>query len=160
MDTEAMTDEHRWLMQLAGSWTCESEASMGPDQPRAVFKGTDKVRALGDFWIVAEGEHEAPGGGTAQMIMTLGYDPKRGRFRGTFIHSMMSYLWQYDGELDAERKRLTLDSTGPSMSGDGRDVHYRDVIAIVDGEQRTFTSYAQRDNGEWVEFMSSRYRRA
>ena len=51
---------------------------MGPDQPPMKSTGVDVVRSLGGLWIIAEGEGEMPGGGTAKTIMTLGYDPRLG----------------------------------------------------------------------------------
>ena len=60
-----------------------------------------------------------PGGGPATTLMTLGYDPEKKRFVGTWIGSMMTHLWIYDGALDAAGKVLTLDAEGPSFAGDG-----------------------------------------
>lgn len=160
MEQEQATEEHRWLGQLVGDWVYETTAVMGPDEPRATFKGSDQVRAIGDFWIVAEGVGEMPGGGTARMMMTLGYDPRRKRFVGTFIHAAMSFLWPYDGQLDAARRVLTLDSEGPAMHDPSKTARYRDVITLIDDGERTFSSMVQGDDGQWTEFMSTRYRRA
>lgn len=158
MEKESVTEQHRWLQQLVGDWTYESTVAMGPDETET-YTGMDRVKALGEFWIVAEGEGEFPGDGPAKMVVTLGYDPRRKRFTGTFIHSMMSYLWHYDGELDGTRRILTLESTGPSMNGAGATARYRDVIEIVSESQRMFSSYALREDGKWHEFMSARYTR-
>lgn len=158
MHKESVTEQHRWLQQLVGDWTYESTVTTGPEQ-RKTYTGTDRVRALGDFWIIADGEGEFPGEGPARMVVTLGYDPLRKRFTGTFIHSLMSYLWHYDGELDGTRKMLTLESTGPGMNGSGATARYRDVIEMVNPSQRVFRSYALREDGKWVEFMVARYLR-
>ena len=58
--------EHAWLQQLVGEWTFEVEATMEPGKPPEHFRGTERVRSLGGLWIVAEGEGEMPGGGTAR----------------------------------------------------------------------------------------------
>ena len=158
MDKEPVTEQHRWLQQLVGDRTYESTVATRPGES-ATYTGTDRVRALGEFWIIAEGEGEFPGQGQARMVVTLGYDPLRKRFAGTFIHSMMSYLWHYDGELDGTRQLLTLESTGPGMHGAGATARYRDVIEIVNPAQRTFRSYALREDGKWMEFMVARYTR-
>jgi len=44
------------------------------------FNGTESVRSLGGLWILAEGQGETPGSGSATTILTLGYDPQRKRF--------------------------------------------------------------------------------
>jgi hypothetical protein len=38
-----------------------------------------------------------PGGGAATMFLTLGYDPQRERYVGTWIGSMMTHLWGVRG---------------------------------------------------------------
>jgi hypothetical protein len=161
---EAMTkaepqDEHRWLQKFVGEWTVEGEAAMGPDQPPAKFSGTERVRSLGDFWVLAEGEGESPGGGTDESMITFGYDPQRKRFVGTWIGSMMSHLWVYDGTLDADGRVLTLEAEGPSMAGDGTMATYRDVFEFKSDDHRVLTSHMPRDDGTWQQFMTVHYRR-
>src|SRR5688500_3618870 len=91
--------EHQWLQQLVGNWTFEVEAMMAPGKPPEKSTGTDRCRSLGGLWVLCEGEGQMPGEGGAshQSVMTLGYDPRRQRFVGTFIASMMTHLWLYDG---------------------------------------------------------------
>ena len=71
------------------------------------------------------------------------------KFVGTFIGSMMTNLWVYDGSLDASQKVLTLDTEGPGMTGDGKIVKYQDVIEFKSDDQRTLTSRVQGEDGEW-----------
>src|SRR5688572_23139930 len=98
--------EHEWLQILVGEWTAESETAPEPDSP-PVAPWTETVRSLHGIWIVAEGQGEMPGGGgPATTVMTLGYDPQKNRYVGTWIGSMMTHLWVYDGELDATGKIL------------------------------------------------------
>jgi hypothetical protein len=148
--------EHQWLQRLLGNWTFEGDATMGPDQPPMKFSGTERVRALGDVWVIAEGEGAMPGGGSSSSMMTLGYDPKKQRFTGTYLGSMMTSLWIYDGTLDGDR--LVLDTEGPGMS-DGTTARYRDTITL-DGDQRTLTSEIQGDDGGWTQIMKMTYTRA
>ena len=122
--------EHQWLQKLVGEWTYETEAMMGSDQPSEKSVGTESVRSLGVFWVLTEGQGEMPGCGMATTVMTLGYDPQKQRYIGTWIGSMMTHLWLYDGELDASKTVLTLDSEGPSMIGDDKMAKYRDAIAF------------------------------
>lgn len=151
--------EHRWLQQLVGEWTFETEAVMGPDQPPVKHTGTESVRTLGDLWVLCEGKGEMPGGGTGLMLITLGYDPARQRFVGTFIGSMMTHLWLYDGALDTAGKVLTLDAEGPSFAGDGTMAKYQDIFEILGPDDRTLKSQVRGDDGQWRQFMTARYRR-
>jgi hypothetical protein len=150
--------EHGWLDKLIGEWAGETECSMGPDQPASKSRGTEVVRSLGGLWIVAEGEGEMPGGGTAKTVMTLGYDPQGRRYVGTFIASVMTHLWVYNGSLDAAERVLTLDTEGPDFSR--REMaKYKDVIEFVDDDHRVLTSRALGDDGNWHQFLTAHYRR-
>ncbi len=151
--------EHRWLQKLVGEWTCEGEATMEPGKPPAKWEGTESVRSLGGLWILAEGQGEMPGCGPATTIMTLGYDPAQERFVGTFIGSMMTHMWHYNGALDAAEKVLTLDTEGPSMTAEGRMAKFRDVIEIKSDDHRVLTSHMLGDDGQWRQFMTAHYRR-
>ena len=92
--------------------------------------------------------------------MTLGYDPQKQRFVGTFVASMMTHLWSYDGTLDASGEVLTLDTLGPSFSGDGRLVRYQDIIAWEGDDHRTLRSRAMGEDGGWGPyFVTAHYRR-
>jgi len=159
MSTETTVEvrkEHRWLQRLVGEWAFESEASMAPGEPPEKYTGTESVRSLDGIWTLCEGRDEK---GAASSMMTLGYDPARGRFVGTFVVGMMPYLWLYEGELDADGKRLVLDAEGPSFTAEGQMGKYKDSIEIVDDDHRVMTSRFLGDDGEWHEFMRASYRR-
>ena len=151
--------EHRWLQQLVGEWTSEAEALMDPAKPPERFKGTESVRSIGGLWMLAEGQCEMPGGDGGTTLMTLGYDPQRKRFVGTFVASVMTHLWLYDGALDATERVLTLDAEGPSMGAPGTLTKYKDVIALESDDHRVLTSHMLGDDGTWTRFMTAHYRR-
>jgi hypothetical protein len=150
--------EHQWLDKFIGEWSSESECSMGSDQPPSKTKGTEVVRSLGGLWIVAEGEGEMPDGETGKTIITLGYDPQQNRYVGTFVGSMMTHLWLYNGSLDAEEKVLTLDTEGPNFS-QSAIAKYQDIIEFVSDDHRVMTSQILMDDGNWNQFMTAHYRR-
>jgi hypothetical protein len=151
--------EHKWLQRLVGDWTYEHECSMGPDQPPMKATGTESVRSLGGLWTVGEGRGEMPDGGPAEVIMTLGFDPQTKRFVGTFIGSMMTHMWIYNGTLDASGKVLTLDTKGPDFSGGPDLVDYQDMIEFIDDNHRTLSSQLRGPDGKWQKFMTADYRR-
>jgi hypothetical protein len=151
--------QHQWLARLVGDWTFESECNAGPDQPPMKYTGKETVRLLGELWTIGEMEGEMPGGGLCQSIMTLGYNPQTQRFVGTFIASVMTHLWPYNGSLDADEKVLTLDSEGPSFAGDGTMAKYQDIIEFLSDDHRTLSSQFLGPDGQWVPFMKATYRR-
>ena len=152
--------EHQWLQKLVGEWTSESECDAGPDQTRQKFTGTETVRSLGGLWTLGEGQGEMPGGGVAKMLMTLGYDPQKKRYVGTWVGSMMTHLWVYDGALDTSGKVLTLDAEGPSFAGDGTTMaKYQDITEIKSDDHRVLSSRVLGPDGKWTQFMTAHYRR-
>lgn len=153
--------EHRWLQQLVGEWTSEARMAMTPE-PAEACKGTESVRSLGGVWILAEGQGEMPDGGSATMLMTLGYDPAKKRYVGSWVGSMMTHMWLYEGELDSSGRVLTLNAEGPDMSPGalpGKRAKYKDVIEIKAADHRILTSHCLGDDGKWREFMTAHYRR-
>jgi hypothetical protein len=149
--------EHLWLHKFLGEWTFEGIATMEPGQAPVEFRGSEKVRALGEIWILAEGQGEMPGCGTATTLMTLGYDPQKKRFLGTWVGSMMTHLWVYDGTLDAGGAVLTLNTLGPDQ--EGKLVKFMDVIEFKSADHRVLTSHLLGGDGAWFGFMTANYRR-
>ena len=148
--------EHQWLSRMVGEWTMDGEAMMNPGQPNVSFKGTERIRPMGDVWIVAEGEGEMPGSAdTSTSLMVLGYDPQKQRFVGSFSGSMMTNLWIYEGTLDGDV--LKLDTEGPGM--DGAMAKYQDRIEFKSDDERVMTSQIQAADGSWKQIMSMTLRR-
>lgn len=151
--------QHRWLHKLVGDWTYESECAAGPDKPGEKFRGTERVTGLGDLWVVCNGQGEMPDGDVARMMMTLGYDPAGQKFLGTWVGSMMSHMWVYEGTLDEAQRVLTLSAEGPSFTDPKKTAQYQDVIEFLADDHRTLTSRCRSDDGTWTQFMVAHYRR-
>ncbi|KAB2911373.1 MAG: DUF1579 domain-containing protein [Hyphomicrobiaceae bacterium] len=152
-------NEHQWLQKLVGEWSFEGECLMGAGQPPVKSTGAETVRSTGGLWTLGEGRWEMPGCGPMTSVMTLGYDPRKKRFVGTFIASMMTHLWVYEGALDASGTTLTLDTEGPGMSGPDKMAKYQDVITFEGDSHRILTSRVLGDDGAWHQFMTAHYRR-
>jgi hypothetical protein len=151
--------EHKWLQRLVGDWTFEHECPAGPGQPAMKSAGSESVRSVGGLWTLGEGSADGPDGKSMTSYMTLGYDPLQKRFVGTFIASMMTHLWIYNGTLDAAGKVLTLDCKGPDFSGGPDLVPYQDIFEFVDDNHRTLTSRTRDKDGNWNTFMTADYYR-
>lgn len=147
-----LTDEHAWLRQLVGAWRVEMPGHDGGPPT----EGTETVRALGENWVLLEGGGQM-GADVSATVMTLGYDPAQGVFVGTWIGSMMNHLWVYRGELDGERRVLSLACKGPAFDDPGKLVNYRDEIELVSADERRLHGNVQGDDGRWTRFMTARY---
>lgn len=157
MKTEP-TAEHGWLMRLVGDWAYTSDC---PDfESKNTPPWTETVRPMGSLWIVAQGRGEMPDGTIADTQMTLGYDPARQRFVGTWAGSMAAYLWVYEGTLDDSGTTLTLETEGPNfMANDGTMTRFQDIITLTPEGQRTFTARMLGADGAWITIMTADYRR-
>lgn len=152
-------EEHRWLQRLLGEWTYETEAVMAEGQPPVTTVWTETVSPLGDLWIVCAGQGDMPDGCPGSTLMTLGYDPARQSFVGTFIGSMMTWLWLYQGQLSPDSGRLVLDTEGPGFSNEEGLVKYRDELELLGPDRRLLRSSRQDPGGQWNTFMTATYRR-
>jgi len=149
MERPEALQEHRWLQRLVGDWKWEMSGADGQ-----TYTGTSRVRPLGELWIQEEMEM-----GDDQSVLTLGYDRKKRRFVGTFLNTLGEHLWIYDGVLDEKGSRLLLESEGPDMQDPDKRGRYRDVVEIVGDDEHLLRSELWK-NGEWVEHMRMRFRRA
>jgi hypothetical protein len=153
------TPEHEFYNAFIGDWTMEHSCDMGPGQPPAVWRGKASARSLEGIWTLIECEGEMPGGGIGYSMFTLGYDPVRKVFHGTFVGSMMTHLWIYEGTLNEAKTVLTLNVEGPSFSGEGM-ANYQDIFEIVDKDHWILRSRVQdKETGEWKEFLEGHHYR-
>jgi len=150
--------EHEFLAQFAGDWDVTASTVPAPGEQPIVGKGTESAKMLGGFWLVSEAESDMMGMAVSSR-MTFGYDPKRSKYVGTFFCSMDSHLWTYEGTMDETGKKLTLNTRGHSPTDFNTQVNYREVLELVDKDHKTFTSYMEGENGQWVKFMTMDYRR-
>lgn len=150
--------EHAWLRQLVGQWDVVAEMPTGPGTEPMVLESTESVRSIGDRWILAEGSADF-GGQPFTSILTLGYDPRREAFVGTWIDTEQSHLWSYEGSLNEARNVLTLEAEGPAFDDETRTTRYRDAIEIAGSDRKILTSSVQDEDGAWTTFMRAEYRR-
>lgn len=149
-----VTTQHHWLQRLVGDWDVSADAI---DAPPAKSTWTEHVRPLGGRWVLCEGRGLMPDGQEGETLMTLGYDPQRGHYTGTWIGSMMNYLWHYEGVLEPTGDLLTLHSEGPDFKNEGKKVPYQDIITFIDERHRTLTALVRQNDGNWDKMMEMHY---
>jgi hypothetical protein len=152
------TERHVWLQQLVGDWTVKSEATMAEGMDPMRMEGAESVRSLGGLWIVGEGSGSMMGM-PIQTLMTIGYDPAKKKFVGSWVDSLQTHMYVYEGELDAAKKVLTLSTTGPDFADPSKTTNYRDAIEVKDADRRILTSSMEGEDGEWTTFMRAEYTR-
>lgn len=150
--------EHELLKRFVGSWTSEGECSGGPDSEPMENRAEVESRMLGERWVVNEITVNA-GGMAVVGVQTIGYDPTKKKYVGTWIDSMQNHLWVYEGSYDEATKTLTLEAMGPNLMAGGELVPFRDSYRFVSEDRIESRSVAQGADGEWVPFMTGEMRR-
>ncbi|MEM8913014.1 MAG: DUF1579 domain-containing protein [Planctomycetota bacterium] len=145
-------ESHAWLERFAGKWTTSSESNMGPDQPPMECTGTMESKMLGSLWVTnrMDGKMDQ---GSFQAIQTIGFDPEKKRFVGTWTDTMMPYLWVYEGTLDSTGNRLTLETEGPDYTGGAGTKFYRDSYEFLSDDRIISKSEIKDDGGNWNVMM-------
>lgn len=150
--------EHKWLEQLVGDWEAQIEAQMGSGQPPLKAKATQSSTMLGDRWLVATSEGEMMGQ-PMTSVLTIGFDPAKEKYVGTFIASCGNELWTYEGRVSTDGKKLALDTEGPNMMAPGSTSKYQETIELKDKDHYLFTSSIEGPDGKMVPFMTAVYTR-
>jgi hypothetical protein len=150
--------EHEWLTQFVGEWEIESECLLEPGKPPVKCQGTEAVLSLGGFWIVSELKSTMMGQ-NIDARMTVGYDPAKKKYVGSWVDSCTSHMWKYEGTVDASGKILTLEAEGPNMMNPGKMAKYKDVTEFKSKDHRVLTSSMQGEDGKWTTFVTMNARR-
>lgn len=143
--------EHKWLHRFVGKWrTCnDPEAPAEQD-----FEGAEVYKAIGENWIQGESIVKGKKGEPDQIsLTTIGFDPEKGKFVGSWVGTMMNMQWIYEGDKVGEN-RLVLDSVGPSFDGTPGEQVYRDIYEFTDDNHRIMKSYVQKSDMKWELFMT------
>jgi hypothetical protein len=147
--------EHAWLQQFVGDWESDTEFHMDPDRQPEKSKTVECIRPVGGFWIVIDIDAEMMGA-PFHGIQTLGYDPKKKTFTGTWVDSVSCVVWTYTGTLNKERTALTLYTEGPCPTSPNKLTNVKDVLEIKDRTHKLYTSYILDKHGDWSLCMEAR----
>jgi hypothetical protein len=151
--------EHEWLKQFVGEWEAETECVMEPGKLPMTGKATSSNKMFGGHWMIAEGQMLANGVPAISSKMTLGYDPAKKKYVGTWVDTVQMNLWTYEGSVDAAGKVLTLAADGPSWTDPTKTAKYKDVFEFKGPDEKVLTSHVQGDDGKWTQFMKATYKR-
>jgi hypothetical protein len=150
--------EHELLKQFAGKWETSAESAPAPGQPAMKCAGTIDAKMLGDLWVVSEMEADMMGT-KFKAIQTIGYDGASKKYVGTWVDSMISHMWKYEGSVDKTGKILTLEAEGPNFMKPGETSKFRDVYEFKSKDLIATTSMMQGDDGQWITFMTGTAKR-
>jgi Protein of unknown function (DUF1579) len=148
--------EHKWLQQMVGQWDADIEV-YEPNKPVQKSKGSESVRMIGGFWMLAEDKGmvmDKPFTG----ILTIGYDTDKKKYVATWVDSMNNYLWKYEGTVDEDGDKLTLLGEGPCPRFPGKILKFKHTLELKSKDDRVYSSYMQEEDGKWTPMVTIHYR--
>lgn len=149
--------EAAWLQKFVGEWESESDLHMEDGAPPVKGTGSESVSSLGGFWIVVQGKGEMMGMNMS-YLMNIGYDSEKKKYVASWIDSLSSFKWNYEGIVDESGKIFTLEAEGPCPMRPGELTKFKDVTEFIDKDTRKFTSM-MFDEGKWVTMVTGTAKR-
>lgn len=147
----------KWLDHFVGNWEAVSRGQSGENQPPVESTGTIVGTRIGDHWLMNRMEVRVMDMKITGVQM-IGYSSEKKKFVGTWVDSMTSFMWQYEGTLSNDGKTLTLEAKGPSAVPDQLTL-YQDVYHFKATDLIEITSRVQDANGKWVTYMTGTAKR-
>ncbi|MEM9754193.1 MAG: DUF1579 domain-containing protein, partial [Planctomycetota bacterium] len=130
--------EHELLKRFVGSWDAIGRCDGGPDAEPMTSEGTIESRLIGERWV--ENRHRTDAGGFEVLgVQTIGYDPIKKKYVGTWVDTMQNHLWVYEGAFDEATQTLTLNAEGPNPMAGGETALFRDAFRFTDRGTIVFT---------------------
>jgi hypothetical protein len=136
---------HKMLASLVGSWTTKTTSWIGPDQPAMESTGTcEQKLLLGGRYLQQEYSGEMMGD-TFTGINLIGYDNHTKKYVSTWIDSMSTGIYFFEGTASDDGKTITQESClddpvrGPIV--------WRSVTTIVDNNTMKYEMYITPKEG-------------
>lgn len=153
------TIEHLRLAHAVGTWDATMKSWVrGPDADPIVSKGTEVAKLMpGGLWLLTEYDGkvgEIPFHGVGQT----GYDPRKGKYVGSWVDSMSPALLVTEGEFEPKTRTLTMTASGIEPST-GKPYEARMTSIYKDKDTRVHTMSVKNDRtqGEFVKFVEITY---
>jgi hypothetical protein len=167
MDTQGMMEvyqklgtpggPHKVLAGMAGSWSTKSKCWMEPDTPPMESTGTCEQKMLFDGRYLQQEYAGEMMGNPFSGICVIGYDNHTKKYVSTWIDSMSTGIYFFEGAAGPDGKTITQEShyddpvKGP--------MKWRAVTRIVDDDNLVFAMYGTDKKGKEEKMMEMTYTR-
>ena len=149
------TLEHELFKSDVGTWDVKIEINMAPGAPPQESKGVARNRlACGGLWLIMEFLNETT---CFEGHGIYGYDPAKGKYVGTWVDPMRTFLTISEGSYDSATKTMTMwfEIAGPQ----GKSMKWREVTERKDDDTRVWRSIMKGADGHEFEVMKALYTR-
>ena len=137
---------HGLLAEMAGSWSVQSRCWMDSSAPPMESDGDAEQRMVLDGRFLQQDYSGVMMGGPFQGIGFTGYDNHTKKFVSTWMDTMGSGIYYFEGSADESGKRITQTCNyddpvrGP--------LHWRSVLTIVDHDRLECEMYITDKSGK------------
>jgi hypothetical protein len=104
-------EPHKMLANLAGSWTTKTTAWMDPDKPPMEGTGTCEQKMLLDGRYLQQEYTGEMMGSPFTGVNLIGYDNHTKKYVSTWIDSMSTGIYYFEGTASADGKTITQESS-------------------------------------------------
>ncbi len=155
MELSKLSENHKLLGELAGSWTDTVKMWMAPGAPPVESKGTCvRKPIMGGRYFAADfaGQMKMPGADGKMQNMEFkgrsieGYDNAKQKFISTWIDNMGTGIMMSEGTYDPATKTFTY--TGEVEMMPGMKQKIREVVKVTDKDHHLFEWYEDRGGKE------------
>ncbi len=138
-----------------GTWQATLSMHRGADQAVEQIIGVETNTMIGDLWSI--GKLELPGAEAPYVgFATLGYDPSKEKYVGTWVDSLSPQILEMHGNYDDKSSTLTLFYT--TLGKNGELEERKNVMVYEDENTRDYDSYL-KEGDEWKLYMEIYYER-
>ena len=156
MDMESMMEvyrklgapgaQHKLLASLAGSWITKTRASMEPGKPKVESTGTCEQEMILDGHYLQQTYSGDMMGNPFTGINLIGYDNHSKKYVSTWVDSMSTAIYYFEGTASADGKTITqVSSYDDPVRG---PVLWRSVTRIVDDNTLEYEMYITPKGGK------------
>jgi hypothetical protein len=155
------TAEHERLAKDAGTWDATIKSwTQGPGSEPSVSRGVEVAKVMpGGLWLLSSfegkvGDLEFHGAGQT------GYDPKKGKYVGTWVDSMASEIMVMEGGYDSKNHTLIMSARGTDPAS-GKPYDARMTNRYEGDDTRVFTMEmkSEETKGEYIKLLEITYKR-
>ncbi|MGF1579041.1 MAG: DUF1579 family protein [Gemmataceae bacterium] len=147
--------ELKVLKALVGVWDAEIKLwSKGPNSPSITFKGVEKIRPYGEYWIASDFDSTFMGK-TIQIHSIVGYDLDKKKLVGMVI-DYGPYSATMTGEYDAKSK--TVRWITKAKDANGKPMVQKTLITQKNANERVLVLMMPgKENNETNKVMRIRF---
>jgi len=151
--------EHERLAHDVGTWNATIKSWVrGPSAEPIVSKGTEVVKLMpGGLWLLTE-FHGKAGDIAFHGAGQTGYDPKKGKYVGTWVDSMSPAVMLMEGDFDPKTNTMTMTAKGTEPAS-GKPYDAKMTSVHKDKDTRVFTMSMKSDETgeEFIKIMEITY---